>query len=648
MDIYRLENSPIPATVEDWSEAKRIIDRLLGSGVTDVIQYVRDHPKILAELAPAVKVLNVNRAAVKVYGAASKRDLIDIFNAPPDLTTYNPETGLSDIFVTLLDRFSKGEVWVELEGPDTTTDGDSIYIRASTTIAVDHESDWSLVFQTVEDFTEKKKAQETAREHEERYKLAIEGAHDGMWDWQIDKDKFFASANMARVTGISKFQGYLPSEQALAWVHPDDLGRVEEALKFHLLGKTDHFACEHRMNRPDGDDVWVLNRGLALRNEDGHAHRIAGSISNITERKKAEEAVRNSEELYRRLYERTATIVETLPDVLFVLDEDGRYVEVIAGGSDLLYAEKSIIQGKTIFDILPEDVAKTLHVGICDALKSGGLCLLEYPLEVPAGKRYFEARITPIQGHENEKKQVLFIGRDITERVEVDREKSEFVSTVSHELRTPLTAMMGSIGMLKGNVIESLPEQAQELLDVARRNTERLIDLVNDILDFEKLETGSMEFDMRPLELSGLVNEVVETNRGLAELHGVNFVFTEPQSEIMVRADGDRLTQVLANLLSNAAKFSHKDGRIEISVSTLDGEAIVSVSDQGLGIPEEFREHIFDRFTQADSRDNRQKGGTGLGLSIAKSIIEKHHGTIGFDGKANAGSTFFFTLPLLD
>lgn len=430
-------------------------------------------------------------------------------------------------------------------------------------------------------------------------------------------------------------------------MHPDDQEQVRDALRIHLQGKTDHFVCEHRMVRPDEDNVWVLNRGLALRNEDGHAYRMAGSISNISERKKAEAAVKTSEKLYRHQYERTAAIVETLPDVLFVLDEDGRYLEVISGGSDLLYSTKSSIPGNTIFDILPKKVAEIMFAGIQEALTTDSLSLIEYPLEVPAGNRYFEARITPLHGRSTEKKQVLFIGRDITERVEVDREKSEFVATVSHELRTPLTAMMGSIGMLRGSVIESLPEPVQDLLEVASRNTERLINLVNDILDFEKLETGSMEFEMQPLELSYLVREVIETNSGFAKNYGVNFVATEPMPEISVCADANRITQVLANLLSNAAKFSREGDDIEISVSILEGEAKVSVSDHGPGIPAEFRDHIFERFTQVDSTDNRETGGTGLGLSIAKSIIEKHSGSIGFDYEENVGTRFFFTLPLL-
>ena len=163
LDRHRFENSPIPMTDEDWSGAKAIVDRLHAEGFTDIVQYVRDHPELLAELAPAVKILDVNPAAVRVYAAPSREALIEAFNSPPDLSSYNPTTGLSDIFVTLVDRFSKGEVRVELEGPDTTLDGRIIYIRTTTSIARGHEHDWARVLQTVEDFTRRRQEEDDIR-----------------------------------------------------------------------------------------------------------------------------------------------------------------------------------------------------------------------------------------------------------------------------------------------------------------------------------------------------------------------------------------------------------------------------------------------------------------------------------------------------
>ncbi len=160
----RFEDSPIPMTEEDWSAAKAIVDRLVAEGVTDFVQYVRDHPEILAQLAPAVKILDANPAAVRIYGATGKEELLAALNEPPDLATYNPTTGLSDIFVELIDRFSKGEARIALEGPDTTLAGSTIYIRTTTSIARGYEAYWGRVLQTVEDFTTRKAAEEHLRQ----------------------------------------------------------------------------------------------------------------------------------------------------------------------------------------------------------------------------------------------------------------------------------------------------------------------------------------------------------------------------------------------------------------------------------------------------------------------------------------------------
>ena len=186
------------------------------------------------------------------------------------------------------------------------------------------------------------------------------------------------------------------------------------------------------------------------------------------------------------------------------------------------------------------------------------------------------------------------------------------------------------------------------MIDVAEKNTERLINLVNDILDMEKIESGIMEFRFGPLDLARLVEHGIETNQGYAADQGVEFLLTETQAELTVRGDGDRLMQVMVNLLSNAAKFSPKGEKVEISVIRHNGKARVSVSDHGPGIPKEFQDAVFSKFTQADSSDTRQAGGTGLGLNISKTIIEKHDGSIGFDTEAGKGTTFYFEVPFYD
>jgi CheY-like chemotaxis protein len=186
------------------------------------------------------------------------------------------------------------------------------------------------------------------------------------------------------------------------------------------------------------------------------------------------------------------------------------------------------------------------------------------------------------------------------------------------------------------------------LIDIAVKNSERLINLVNDLLDMEKIEAGRMEFRFDVQDMTALVRQSLAINRAYASEHGVEFVLVEAPPEARVRGDADRLAQVMANLLSNAAKFSPEGGRVDISVTRVRTIVRVAVADRGAGIPTEFRDRIFDRFCQADSSDSRQKGGTGLGLSITKAIVERHEGRIGFDTETDVGTTFYFELPELD
>lgn len=238
--------------------------------------------------------------------------------------------------------------------------------------------------------------------------------------------------------------------------------------------------------------------------------------------------------------------------------------------------------------------------------------------------------------------------RDVTERHRLDRLKSEFVSTVSHELRTPLTSIRASLGLVVGGVAGELPEEVRELLEIAHKNSERLVLLVNDILDIEKIESGRLEFRRERVSARRLLEQAVESNRAYGAQFRVSFAMTgDAAADADVYADVPRIQQVLANLLSNAAKFSPEGGVVEVSLAVDPGNVTFRVRDHGKGIPDVFRGRIFQRFAQADSSDVRQKGGTGLGLSISRAIIEHHAGTIGFTDAEGGGTCFFFTLPRL-
>jgi signal transduction histidine kinase len=227
----------------------------------------------------------------------------------------------------------------------------------------------------------------------------------------------------------------------------------------------------------------------------------------------------------------------------------------------------------------------------------------------------------------------------------VERMKDEFVSTVSHELRTPLTAIYGSLDLLNAGLAGELPPDARQLLGICHQSTERLIRLINDMLDLEKIASGKLVYRMQSQPLLPLLEQSVRDTRSYGDNLRVTFRL-HAQAHPVVTADADRIVQVCVNLLSNAAKFSPADGEVEMWLGLEDGKARVAVVDRGAGVPPEFQDRVFDRFSQADSSDRRSKGGTGLGLAICRSIVEAHGGRLAFTSEPNVRTEFFFELPL--
>jgi len=239
---------------------------------------------------------------------------------------------------------------------------------------------------------------------------------------------------------------------------------------------------------------------------------------------------------------------------------------------------------------------------------------------------------------------VLLIFRDLTRGREVDRLKSEFVSIVSHELRTPLTSIHGSLGLLASGLLGGSAEKGKRMLEIAVNNTDRLIRLLNDILDIEKLESGKIQMHPLPCDSSELLSRAAEVMTPMAQDHHIAIHLSN--SSKIINADPDRILQCLTNLLSNAIKFSEAGG-IVIMRATPAGENLrFEVADQGRGIPLDKQEAIFERFQQVDASDSRRKGGTGLGLAITRSIVQQHGGKVWVESQMGKGSTFFFTVPL--
>lgn len=234
---------------------------------------------------------------------------------------------------------------------------------------------------------------------------------------------------------------------------------------------------------------------------------------------------------------------------------------------------------------------------------------------------------------------------DITERKRDERLKGEFISTVSHELRTPLTSISGSLGLIQGGALGTPPESMRSMLSVAHSNAQRLIMLINDLLDMEKLVAGKMTFQMAEQPLMPLIDHAIEANQAYADQFHAQYVVTERHNDALVTVDAMRLQQVMSNLLSNAAKFSPANTQVEVRVEPIADRIRVSVIDHGPGIPAAFHERIFQKFSQADASSTRKQGGTGLGLAITRELVERMRGSINFFSEEGHGACFFFELP---
>lgn len=343
------------------------------------------------------------------------------------------------------------------------------------------------------------------------------------------------------------------------------------------------------------------------------------------------------------------SIVNTAIDGIITIDHKGIIQECNPAAEQIFGYSREELLGRNISLLMPEPMADQHNSYLENYLRSGEARIIGIGREV-SGKRRNGA-IFPLDlavSRFEWEGRPMFTGvvRDITERKKIEQLKNEFVSTVSHELRTPLTSIRGALGLIRGNMLKQTPDAVKELIGIADKNTERLLLLINDILDIQKIESGEVAFHYTRTGINTLVANAVQQNLGLSEQYHVHFRVHESAREMFVYVDPDRITQVISNLLSNAAKYSPPEEDISIAVAAIVGGVRISVSDFGPGIEEEFRPRLFQKFSQFDSTNTRDAGGTGLGLAISKDIVERHNGHIDFVSHGGLGSTFFFELPL--
>lgn len=341
------------------------------------------------------------------------------------------------------------------------------------------------------------------------------------------------------------------------------------------------------------------------------------------------------------------TLLDNISDAIITIDNKGSILSLNNAVEHMFGYHPSELIAQNIKILMPSPYKEMHDSYLANFIATGQTHVIGQTREVTALRKNGEVFEVELWVHQiTFQNNIQFMGviRDISERKHVDKIKTEFISTVSHELRTPLTSIRGSLGMLKSGVLGEVPEKANRMVELAHNNTERLINLVNDILDVEKIQAGKIELKLKSLNLTDLVKQSIAANEAYATSCQVTLDFTSEVDDFQIYADEQRLQQVMANLISNASKFSPENGRVAIEIKKVNQFIRVSVSDQGEGIPEEYRSKIFQKFSQVDSSDTRQKGGTGLGLNITKAIIEQHGGHIDYTSIEGKGSTFFFEL----
>ncbi|AUN33062.1 PAS domain S-box protein [Niveispirillum cyanobacteriorum] len=422
-------------------------------------------------------------------------------------------------------------------------------------------------------------------------------------------------------------------------------------------------AAEDQFQRADGSVVWLRWEIHPWYDIDGSVGGIVMFTEVITARKQAEDEM-------RRLTSELQAIVDSADNAIIVTDPHGTIRAFNRGAERML--------GYTAAEMVGKETPKCFHdMGEVARAVAKLTADLGQPPPDPfeafvhrarLGKRdqrewTYIARdgrhfpvllsVTAIRDGQGEVTGFLGVANDISHLKEMDRLKSEFISTVSHELRTPLTAIRASLGMINSDMFGPLPTDARQLTDIAQESTERLIRLINDLLDMEKIASGKMRFDLAPRSLPALLDEAVRDHLALAERSQVKLaagpgLAPQTRAEAKVMVDPDRLAQAFANLISNAVKFSPPGSTVTLSMELRpDGMVRATVADQGIGIDESFRDRIFQRFAQADGSDSRAKGGTGLGLAITKEIVERQGGQIGFDSVPGHGTRFHIDLPVL-
>jgi PAS domain S-box-containing protein len=540
----------------------------------------------------------------------------------------------------------KQQGWIhDLEFQLLSKDGHTRWVSFNSTAIYDEVGNFVMSRSTVFDITDRKRT-ETERQQielalkvsEERLRLSLDLTHIGSWDMHLPSQAIVWNDNHFTLLGLQPNQHKPCYELWRSCVHPDDLPWVEQKYVESIQNQTD-YAAEYRVVYPDGSAHWLMARARAIVDAMGHPLRSIGVLLDITERKQIEASLRQSEETFRSLSEFS-------PTGIFLCDAGGRCIYTNPRFDQIVgcTAAEALHEGWLCL-VHPEDRDWVMAEwqAIVAAGREGDIDNLRY--QNHQGRIcYTHVRLVPIKTTDGTVNRFVGVMEDVTAQREIDRMKQEFISVVSHELRTPLTSIRGALGLVAGGIYDKKPEKKQEMIKIAARQSDRLVRLVNDILDLRRLESGQARFEFQSCAAIDLMQQSVDVMRSQADQGQISLMIMPTAA--VVWADADAMVQTLTNLLSNAIKFSPPHSTITLSATAEGLLTCFSVQDQGRGIPADQLKSIFGQFQQVDASDSREKGGTGLGLAICATIVEQHGGQIWVESAVGTGSTFYFTVPV--
>ncbi|MBW0147817.1 PAS domain-containing protein [Marinobacter arenosus] len=449
----------------------------------------------------------------------------------------------------------------------------------------------------------------------------------------------FSGPGIREIYGVESEDVCEDASPVFSRIHPDDLDAVGASIaeSAHQLSV---WQQQYRTTRGDGDWRWVEGRAtpelLADKSIMWH-----GYIADIDDKKRIQLALQESEEELRRLFE--------LSPIGIALN-DYRQASFLDVNQALLAPTRYTREEFMTLDfqqLLPGDGFARLRDRALAELEETGRF---GPFEQDILRKDHSTYPAIIQGllitNASGRSLIWSLIEDISERKKVEQMKNEFISTVSHELRTPLTSIAGSLGLIAGGALGPLPEKVERMIAIAARNSDNLKQLIDDLLDMEKLASGKMSIRLQWQTVSPVIQRCIDRMRTYAVERDITVRFNDHHPDQTLAVDGQRLEQALANLLSNAIKFSPEHSDVIVGTRLDRGQFRIQVSDQGPGIPDSFRHRIFQKFAQADSSDTRGRGGTGLGLAITREIMTQMGGGVGFESTEGRGASFWLDIPV--